>query len=205
MSDFISFTTVHHAARTDGPVLPLLPDTRQAGAQEMIIDRLYIDDQGELRLADYPDQSLRPAVSCLTEPAAGDVVCALIHQQQAYVIAILQRPHADAPLVLHSGAHPLHIAAPTLALHGTEQVDICSGKFTLHSRTAHCFAHTLHQVTQALFIRTQQAHKKVTHLDATEAGHISQHAAQSLTLHSHIGSINASAALRIDGGQVHMG
>lgn len=181
------------------------PDTPPPCPQGVITDRLCIDARGELRLASYRDFSLLTAASCLIQPAADDVVCALFHQQQAFVIAILQRLRKDGALVLYAGEQPLHIAAPTLTLHGTEQVKIHSGHFSLLTRTAHCCANTLHQVTQSLFISTQHAHKQVTQLDATEAGHISQHAQQSIVLHGRIGSIHASAALRIDGGQVHMG
>lgn len=198
MSELAHFPSATVAARraANRPALPV----------PQLISGVIHDAAGEGRYLDlYPLLPLIVAPSCLLAPQQGDVVSAIVHAQQIYVIAVLQRQCADAPLVLNGGDVALHLVAPSLMLRGAESVEIETHRLSLLTRTSRWVADTLHQVAQSLFVRAGNAHRKVEFADELEARHISQHAGQSMALNARMGSINASAVLKIDGGQVHMG
>ncbi len=160
---------------------------------------------GQLHIDVYPTLALQVAPSCLLLPQSGDLVSAVLHDDQVFVTAVLQRLDASAPLVLDGGEVALHLVAPSLTLQGTESVEIQTDRLSLLTRTSRWVADTLHQVAQSLFVRASHAQRKVEFVDEVEARHISQQAGQSLALNARMGSINASAVLKIDGGQIHMG
>ncbi|NDJ56691.1 DUF3540 domain-containing protein [Enterobacteriaceae bacterium 4M9] len=160
---------------------------------------------GQLRMDVYPALTVQVAPGCLLLPQPGDLVSAVLHDDQVFVIAVLQRLDATAPLVLNAGEAALHLVAPSLTLHGTESVEIQTDRLSLLTRTSRWVADTLHQVAQSLFVRASHAQRKVEYVDEVEARHISQNAGQSLALNARMGSINASTVLKIDGGQIHMG
>lgn len=171
----------------------------------IITDCLVLDDSGRLTLHHHAECMLVTAASCLVQPQTGDLVSALLCQHQAFVTAILQRQQPDTPLILSSGNTPMHLLAPVLEIHSPERLDIYTGNFSLLARTAQWVSKTLHQVTDSLFVQAKHAHRQVENTDQVHARHISQQAEQSLIINSRIGSLNASAVLRIDGGQIHMG
>lgn len=171
----------------------------------MITDLAMIDSQGHLYLQHFAELEVITAASCLIAPQPGDRVSAVLYQHQAFVTAILQRRQPDAPLVLNSGNVPLHLLAPALEIHSPERVEIHTGHFSVVARISQWVAKTLHQVVDTLFVQAKHARRQVENTDEVQARHISQHAEQSLLINSHIGSLNASAVLRIDGGQIHMG
>lgn len=158
-----------------------------------------------LHLDTFAQLPLLVAPGCLLKPQPGDLVSAVLHDQQVYVTAVLQRMDAEAPLVIDGGDVALHLVAPALSFEGVESVEIKTARLSLLTRTSRWVADTLHQVAQSLFVRAGNAQRKVDYVDEVEARHISQHAGQSLALNARMGSINASAVLKIDGGQVHMG
>lgn len=198
MSELVHFPSTISAARR--------VTSRPAAPAPQLIGGVIHDTAGEGRYLDhYPLLPLSVAPSCLLAPHAGDVVSAVIYEQQIYVIAVLQRQCPDAPLVLNGGDVALHLVAPSLMLRGAESVGIETPRLSLLTRTSRWVADTLHQVAHSLFVRAGNAHRKVEYADELEARHISQHADQSMALNARMGSINASAVLKIDGGQVHMG
>ncbi|WP_317694482.1 DUF3540 domain-containing protein [Serratia sp. UGAL515B_01] len=177
--------------------------SRQRSPQ--ITGHIAEDDNGRHYLSSHATLPLMIATSCLVKPQNGDLVCAVLHQHQIFVTAILQRQHSDAALVLSSGTVPMHLSTPALEIHSSERVEIHTSRFSLRAKTSLWISRTLHQVADALFVRAKHAHRQVENTDEVQARHISQQAEQSLIINSRIGSLNASAVLKIDGGQVHMG
>lgn len=171
----------------------------------VITDHVTTDDDGCLRLQHHVELTLVTAASCLIQPQTGDLVSAVLYQRQAFVTAVLQRQQPETPLVLSSGNVPMHLLAPALEIHSPERVEIHTGNFSLLARTTLWVAKTLHQVADTLFVRAKHADRQVENTDRVQARHINQQAEQSLLINSRIGSLNASAVLRIDGGQIHMG
>lgn len=190
---FPELTRTHSSIRQ----LHLMPNT--------IVDQVMADDQGRLYLQHYTELEVMTAASCLVSPQPGDRVSAVLYHHQVFVTAILQRQQPDAPLVLNSGNVPLHLLASALEIHSPGHVEIHTGHFSVVARISQWVAQTLHQVVDTLFVQAKQAHRQVENTDEVQARHISQHAEQSLLINSRIGSLNASAVLRIDGGQIHMG
>lgn len=172
---------------------------------QMITAKITYADNGVVRLSGYENLLATNAASCLFLPELGDLVSAVIARQQIYITAILQRAIPDAPLVMDCGELPLHLVSRTLEIHSPESIEIHTAHFSLAARTSLWVAKTLHQVADSLFIRAKQASREVENTDDVHARHINQHADQSLVMNSRIGSLNASAVLKIDGGQVHVG
>jgi hypothetical protein len=212
MSNIIHITPVKNrscdAALFESPSFES-PSFFQVLAQEigprLITGRIRLDEQNIPYVEDYPHLPALVAASCLLAPVSGDVVSAVMSDEKLYVTAVLVREDNEAPLIFSGGKVPLHIVAPSLMLHGTERVEIQTPQLSLLSRTSKWVSDTLHQVTRSLFVRATNAHRKVEYTDEVEARHISQRAEQSLAVNARVGSINASAVLKIDGGQVHMG
>jgi len=196
------FDTIHH---TDTPVLSGRPLFSAPEAPVIAATRLIAGDNGELLLQSHPYSAVTTAAGCLIAPEKGDLVCAMVQGDCAYVLSVLERHAATTPLILGTQDTPLHIRAPSLALEASESITMKTSRFSLVSHTSKWVAQTLRQIAGSLFISAENAHKKVENLDATEAGHIAQHAEKSMVLDNEIGAITSRAVLRIDGGQVHMG
>ncbi|MHA7847780.1 DUF3540 domain-containing protein [Serratia sp. D1N4] len=171
----------------------------------IVTDHVTQDDRGQLCLQHHTALALVTAASCLVQPQAGDLVSAVLCQRQAFVTAVLQRQQPETPLMLNSGNVPLHLLVPALEIHSPERVEIHTSHFSLLAHTSQWVAKTLHQVVDSLFVKAKHAHRQVENTDEVQARHINQQAEQSLIINSRIGSLNASAVLRIDGGQIHMG
>lgn len=205
MSDLISIASSRHIARftpSDG-TRPIKKKYRSSPT--LLTGYVAKEGNGRLFLRQRATFKLSTAASCLIQPQAGDLVSAVIHHRQVFVTAILQRQQVDAPVVLNSGEVPLHLQAPSLEIHGADKITLHTRKFSLFANTSVWVAKVLHQVADALFIRAKHAHRQVENTDEVQARHISQQAEQSLIVNSRIGSLTASAVMKIDGGQIHMG
>ncbi len=205
MSELIPTALTHHAAAIPRPSRILTRGRRMHLIPTVVTDHVQIDDAGRLCLQHHGKLTLVTAASCLVQPQTGDLVSAVLCQHQAFVIAVLQRLQPETPLMLSSGNVPMHLLAPTLEIHSPDRVEIHTANFSLLARTTLWIAKTLHQVADTLFVRAKHAHRQVENTDQVQARHINQQAEQSLIINSRIGSLNASAVLRIDGGQIHMG
>ena len=196
------FDTIHH---TDTPVLSGRPLFSAPETPVIAATRLIAGENGELLLQSHPYSAVTTAAGCLVAPEKGDLVCAMVQGDCAYVLSVLERHATTSPLILSTQDTPLHIRAPSLALEASESITMKTSRFSLVSHTSKWVAQTRRQSAGSLFISAENAHKKVENLDATEAGHIAQHAEKSMVLDNEIGAITSRAVLRIDGGQVHMG
>lgn len=205
MSDLISVAAPPRTTWFAQPESALSTNNKSRRLPALLTDQIAKDANGRLFLRQQPALTLCTATSCLVQPQVGDLVSAAIHQRQVFVTAILQRQQAEAPLVLNSGEVPMHFQTPALEIHSTDRIAIHTRQFSLFTKTSVWVAKTLHQVADALFIRAKHAHRQVENTDEVQARHISQQAEQSLIINSRIGSLNASAVLKIDGGQIHMG
>lgn len=205
MSDLISVATQPYTTWFTQPESTAPTKIKPYPLPTQLTDQVAKDGNGRLFLRQQPALTLCTAASCLVQPQVGDLVSAVIHQQQVFVTAILQRQQAETPLVLNSGEVPMYFQAPAMEIHSTDRIAIHTRRFSLFTHTSMWVAKTLHQVADALFTRAKHAHRQVENTDEVHAKHISQQAEQSLIINSRIGSLNASAVLKIDGGQIHMG
>jgi Protein of unknown function (DUF3540) len=184
---------------------PDKPLSAVSGLPQMITANVSSANNASVLLRGYESLPVTNAASCLFRPEVGDLVSAVIDQQQIYITAILHRATPDSPLVMNSGNVPLHLVTTALEIHSPERIEIHTRHFSLITRTTLWAAKIMHQVADSLFVRAKQASREVENTDDIHARHIHQHADQSLIINSRIGSLNASAVLKIDGGQVHMG
>ncbi|MFZ1871608.1 MAG: DUF3540 domain-containing protein [Chania sp.] len=205
MSELIPIITTRHTTSVHRPSRIRQRIGRIHLVPTVITDHVTLDDHGQLCLEHHTTLALVTAASCLVQPQAGDLVSAVLCQRQAFVTAVLQRQRPEAPLMLNSGNVPLHLLVPALEIHSPERVEIHTGHFSLLAHTSQWVAKTLQQVVDTLFVKAKHAHRQVENTDEVQARHINQQAEQSLIINSRIGSLNASAVLRIDGGQIHMG
>ena len=72
----------------------------------------------------------RTAASCLVSPAQGDRVLVAQSGQETFVLAVLERARADAPLPLLAGSDA-RIEAGTLAIEAKRELDLVAPKITL--------------------------------------------------------------------------
>lgn len=186
-----------YSLRTASSVVPDQP--------QVITTTVTRADSDGVLLHGYEALPVTNAASCLFQPEIGDLVSAIIDLKQIYITAILQRTVPGSPLVMSSGEVPLHLVTTALEIHSPERIEIHTRHFSLMTRTTLWMAKTMHQVADSLFVRAKQASREIENTDDTHARHISQQADQSLIINSRIGSLNATAVLKIDGGQVHMG
>lgn len=163
------------------------------------------DVHGRLYLEGQPSARLKVAVSCLVQPLAGDRVCVIEDDGALIVTEILARRQPDAVVTLGSRRAALRIEAPELELRGARRLTLRSPQLTLLTRSGRWIAHTLQHLSRHLFVRAQHAHRQVEHTDRLQAKHVVQEAQQSLLIKSETGALHASAVLKIDGGQIHMG
>lgn len=159
--------------------------------------RLYVESLQHYRLT--------IAVSCLVQPMAGDRVCVIADGRCLVITEILSRQQTDTAMTLECRSAHLRIVAPEIELHGRKRLTLKSPDFSLLTRSSRWVAKTLHQVSQCLFVRSQHASRQVEGTDTLQARHIRQEAQQSLVMQGEMASLKASAVLKIDGGQVHVG
>lgn len=205
MSELISASPTHPSLGGSRPSHTHMRGRKVHRPPSIITDHITMNNDGRLCLQRHGALTLVTATSCLIQPQTGDLVSAVLCQHQVFVTAVLQRQQPASPLVLSSGNVPMHLLAPALEIHSPERVEIHTANFSLLARTTLWVAKTLHQIADTLFVRAKHAHRQVENTDHIQARHINQQAEQSLLINSRIGSVNASAVLRIDGGQIHMG
>lgn len=173
--------------------LPLDPLTVEAS----FIDEIQADPSGRLFVTAFSMLPLSTAFSCLIAPQAGDQVSCLRVRDRVYVTSILKRRPTNDPVILSSGKRALSIHAPS--------VEIQTDHLSILTRTTHWLSELFQQTAQRLFIKARHCHRQIENTDHLQARHIRQDAEQSLAIHSRIGSLSASAVLRVDGSQIHMG
>ena len=96
----------------------------------------WADDRGAL--AD--GRGVRVAASCLLRPAAGDRVLIWSGDEETWVLSVLERNAADAPVVLKSDTG-VTIEAPRVALQG-KVVQVAASEFLSSTRNRHAVEHT---------------------------------------------------------------
>jgi hypothetical protein len=172
---------------------------------DVLVADLRTDDTGAPRLEGWCDVDVDVAVSCLVQPCLGDRVRVLVHEGRFFVTDILLRTDALAPLVIGDERKNLELRANDLQLESRGELSLRSSSLSLFSGAAVWVADSLRQVARTLCIEAGNAHRQVEHVDSVSARHVVSTATQSTTLRGRVGSIQADAVLRIDGGQVHMG
>ncbi|HEY4082588.1 MAG TPA: DUF3540 domain-containing protein [Burkholderiaceae bacterium] len=135
--------------------------------------------------------AVRRALGCLIEPEDGDTAQLLLAGNTCWVLTVLERPDALAPLTLEAGTRALHVRARDLCIAAERELRLTAAH--LHSRAELCMQHA------------GERHSHVEGADAIQAGSVQIHADQHMGLHSHSTVMTASALLKLDGGQIHMG
>lgn len=197
----------HQKVHTNNNVTPLHVLAKASAPEQgscVVVD-VQAHANGQLYVVDMPAYGLKVATSCLVQPLAGDRVYGVVDGQHFVITAILFRQQADAVMTLDSRCANLRIVAPEIEIEGSRRLTFRSSDFTLLTRSCRWVADTLHQVSKRLFVLTQHASRKVEQTDETQAKHILQEARGSYVMKGEIASLKASAVLKIDGGQVHVG
>ena len=192
-------------ATADSAPLQWMSQSRRMRLGSRRVFTLQADTAGNLYAEGARTFSLTVATSCLVQPLAGDRVCVIFDGALLVITEILSRREMGAALTLTGGGSALRIVAPEIEMHGTRKIKLQSLDFTLLTRSGRWVSDTLQQISRRLFVRSGHASRRIEQTDEVQAKHIVQDAEQSLVIKSEIGSLNASAVLKIDGGQIHVG
>lgn len=135
---------------------------------------------------------VRVAVSCLVEPLDGDQVLVAAINGIWYVLAVLERDWQQGKRIdVDLGGGELHLKAANVVIEVERNLDLQAENFRLNAELSVQNAST--QVVN------------VAGVSVLNANSIALDGKQSLTMHTSLGAIQASALLKIDGTQMHFG
>lgn len=135
---------------------------------------------------------VRVAVSCLVEPLDGDQVLVTGINGVWYVLAVLERDWQQGKRIdVDLGGGELHLKAANIVVEVERNLDLQAENFRLNAELS-----VQNASTQVVNV------SGVSMLNATS---IAFDGKQSLTMHTRLGAIQASALLKIDGTQMHFG
>jgi Protein of unknown function (DUF3540) len=164
-----------------------LAATQGATSAQMVVghvlvhpdDSLWMDVDGGL----WPVQV---ADSCLWQVQSGDWVCAVLANQTAWVMSVLQQqpPHNSAIRHLNLGDAELHISAKKICMTAQQHIDIQAP-----------------QLSQIAGNRQSTVHGT----DSTRVSNSVLYADSHLSLHAKSAMVTAESLLKVDAAQIHMG
>lgn len=135
---------------------------------------------------------VRIAVSCLVQPMDGDQVLVAGINGVWYVLAVLERDWQQGNRIdVDFGGGELHLKAANVVVEVERNLDLQAENFRLNAELSVQNAST--QVVN------------VTGVSVLNANSIALDGKQSLSMHTRLGTIQASALLKIDGTQMHFG
>jgi len=173
----------------------------------------------------------RVAVSCLLEPAAGDVVLLSRSPRASYVLGILERQTSDRRI---QAAGALTIAAEDLHLSGTRQTTLDSrgrtsiaspelgfaaDSTTLHTADVNVTSDTARADFGSVRLRSEtmqvvagrivqcakQVLRRVEDVETLHVGQLVQRVRRNLFCRAHRVNMTSRKDMRIDGERIHMG
>lgn len=175
----------------------LLPSGTQITAD------IQLNQQGKLGLMGYEQYSVCQATSCLIVPIEGDRVMACVDGDILFITHILYR-RQSAALTINSRESDLTIVAPKIVIDGQHCVQMTTPYLQLQAVKSDWIGDMVHHMINRILIETDSLFRHINQTDHTQAKQITV-SAQSYQLESCIGSLQGSAVLKIDGGQIHMG
>ncbi len=135
---------------------------------------------------------VRVAVSCLVAPLDGDQVLVAVLNGVCYVLAVLEREWQQGNRIdIDLGGGELHLKAANVVVEVERNLDLQAENFRLNAE-----------------LSVQNASTQVVNVSGVSmlnASSIALDGKQSLTMHTRLGAIQASALLKIDGTQMHFG
>ena len=143
------------------------------------------------RIDDHSVIEARVALSCLVSPLADDLVQLHVDADRCWILAILERASDAAALKLDAGKRTLHLCANDV------HVDAAVGVAMVAPRVA--------VQTTIVTLAAEQRDAQIRGIDALSTGSLRIHADRHLGLHAKSTSVTASALLKLDAGQIHMG
>jgi hypothetical protein len=175
----------------------------------------------------------RRAVSCLVEPFVGDTVLAVVHADGIHVLAILDRPSADAPTRLACGLNVeiqaterISMMAPHVEVNGlvstamrgqnvavrAVELDVVAGEATLCGHAAvveveriKTVAETRETSAERSIERLGHAYRFVRDSEEVHADRLHFTAKQQVSIHGRHSMVTAAELVKLDGGQIHLG
>lgn len=202
MSDHATVLRFRKLSRRQTGGAPVAPSAPECIAR---LATLEADKTGLLYIAGYRHRVLKIAVSCLTQPEVGDRVRFIEAGDELIVLDLLSCADTGRCLTLSSQQANLKIYAQQLAIEARDTLSLSSDHLSVVSRTCRWLADCLQQCARFLHQRAVHAERRVEQCDTVLAKHLVQTAEQSYRLESKLAAINASAVLKIDGAQIHMG
>ncbi|APA88728.1 DUF3540 domain-containing protein [Paraburkholderia sprentiae WSM5005] len=156
-----------------------------------------VDDAGTARgtwlVTIRPGMQLcaKPAVSCIVVPQPGDLVQICVDGERCWVLAVLERRDAGSELALDFGDAPVTLRAREMRVEVSDGLSFEAARLTSRAQL----------VTQA----AAERQTRVSGTDTTHAGSTIVHNERHLAMHAKSAFVTASALMKIDAGQIHMG
>jgi hypothetical protein len=181
---------------TQAPVAPVSQRPAAANYPSLMpgssyMTRIRRGEQG-WQLESDTNTPVRVAVSCLVEPLDGDQVLVASINGVCYVLAVLERDWQQGQRIdVDLGGGELHLKAANIVVEVERNLDLQAENFRLNAELSVQNAST--QVVN------------VAGISVLNANSIALDGKQSLTMHTSLGAIQASALLKIDGTQMHFG
>ncbi|WP_212408483.1 DUF3540 domain-containing protein [Erwinia sp. E602] len=202
MSDHATVSRFRKLSRRQPGGAPVAPTAPECIAR---LATLEADKTGLLYIAGYRHRVLKIAVSCLTQPEVGDRVRFIEEGDNLIVLDLLYCADAGRCLTLSSQQPRMKIYSQQLDIEARDALSLTSDRLSVVSRSCRWLADHLQQCVRYLQQRSVHAERRVEQCDTVLAKHLVQSAEQSYRLESKLAAINASAVLKIDGAQIHMG
>ena len=181
------------------------------------LDRLFIidTDDGECRA--------RRAFSCLVVPEVDDRVLIARDDQEAHVLAVLDRNSGDATLhtegdlrlapkgTIELSSEELTIHAPEFALQSRkgrvtfEDLSYVGGKVEATLGTVRMVAASAETLVDRLTQRAKTILRFADESETVRAGALDYSAEKTARVHGHDTVVTAEQLVKVDGGQIHLG
>jgi hypothetical protein len=163
-----------------------------------------------LRGADGGPLAARRAVSCLVEPTTGDKVLTAVSNEQAYVLAVLERADGDAPVTIAAPGE-LVLSAKRISIR-TEVFDLVAEAANLVGNAFNSLFRTSKRVagTDEMIARstTVSAHERVSVIagsDVHRAGVFSQSIDSAMAQSAHTAVVTAKTDIRLNAERINVG
>jgi hypothetical protein len=162
-------------------------------------------------------QQATVALSCLVQPAIGDVVLVAPQDEQLYVLAVLHRS-GSAPIQMRFQRDTQLQVAGALAIESSNMklaaktMEISAVDLNVWTRTANwvaevfdCAARNLRQVAQSASLRTKAYQRHVEGMEVVRTGHLDMQAEQLMHLRASNTVVKAKELVKVDGKLIQVG
>jgi len=199
--------THQHLAKPDSASAPL---TAVASPTQILTAGL--DAGGSLFVSSGDDQQFaaRQAVSCLVAPAPGDRVLATFAEGRYYVLAVLERQDAEAPLIVATNGD-LVLSARRVSIKAgvfdlvAEAANLVGDAFNSLFRTSKRVAGTDETIAQSTTVSAHERVSVIAGSDVHKAGVFSQNIESALAQSAHTAVVTAKTDIRLNAERINVG